>query len=355
MISPVILFVPVSSTKGIGEYNRSIIIAETIKQVIPGAKIHFVLNKHVKYKRDCPFPIHYSDHSATKDTAAVISAINNIKPNLAIFDCAGRARQYAAAKSVGAKVIFISQHRRKRALGINFRRQMNIDLHWVVQPDFAIEPLTWLEKFKLQLMKKPQPLNIGPILPCLQPREAKALLHRYKLFDKPYFLFSCGSGGHEIDGRLGADLFYEAAIEFQRKSGIKCFVVFGENYPNELPIRAEVICVKSLASTDFITLLNAAAGRVLSAGDTLLQAICLQKPSVGVAVSKDQPIRLKKCANKGLVIACQADLADILDNAALLLSSSERENIAKNLNNQRAEFGLDVVINQIKKLLDDHR
>lgn len=353
MISPVILFVPVSSTQGIGEYSRSLTIAESMKQALPDVKIHFVLNKNAKYKHDCPFPVHYSDHSATKDTPVVISAISNTKPDLVVFDCAGRAKQYAAAKSAGAKVIFISQHRRKRARGMTFRRQVNIDLHWVAQPGFAIEPLTKLEKFKLWFMNKPEPRNIGPILPRLQSEETEALLQRYHLSGKPYFLFSAGSGGHEVNGRLGSDLFYEAAAEFQRESGTKCVVVFGENYPQALPVQSEVACVKSLASTDFIALLSAAEGRVFSAGDTLLQAISLQRPSVGVAVSKDQPARLKKCMKKGLVIASEANRTAILDSAHLLLNSNERERIIQNLNNEKPGLGLDIAISDIKRLLND--
>ncbi len=355
MINPVILFIPVSSLKGIGEYSRSLIIAKAINTNILGAEIHFVLNRHAKYSQDCPFPVHYSDHSATKDTPAVLLAIKKLKPDLVIFDCAGRARQYAAAKMSGAKVIFISQHRRKRARGITVRRQINIDLHWVVQPEFAIRALTSLEKFKLRLMGKPSPTNIGPILPNYIESEAMELLRRLKLLDDQYFIFSAGSGGHDVDGALVADLFHKAAITFQEGTKTKCLVIFGENYPSKVPTNSPVICLKSLASSDFIALLKHANGRVLSAGDTLLQAISLKKPSVGVPVSKDQPIRLEKCVAKGLAIAADTSINDILKNAKLLLNPTIRNDLLHKLEREKSELGLSVAINDIKSLLDGHR
>jgi len=352
MINPVILFIPVSSIQGIGEYARSLIIAQAIKRDIPDAQIHFILNKHAKYSRNCPFQVHYSDHSATKDTPKVIGTIKTVKPDLAIFDCSGRARQYAAARSVGAKVIFISQHQRKRARGIKLRRLFSIDLHWVVQPTFAMKPLSWLEKLKLKILKKPQPSNIGPILPHIDPSNMHSVLKGYQLKNGQYFVFSAGSGGHELEGQLVADIFYQAAILLQRRSGIRCVVVFGDNYSKKLPKDSDVLCLVSLPSADFIILIGEAKGRILGAGDTLLQAISLRKPSVGIAVSKDQPIRLEKCVSQGLAISAVADPDAICCAALSLLQDEVSVEIISNLNKQKIELGLTVVVRDIIRLLD---
>jgi len=352
MINPVILFIPVSSTQGIGEYTRSLIIAEAIKRDVPCAQIHFILNKHAKYSRSCPFQVHYSDHSATKDTPKVISTIKAVKPDLAIFDCSGRAQQYAAAKSVGAKVAFISQHRRKRARGIKLRRLFSIDLHWVAQPDFAMKPLSRLEKLKLKILKKPQPRNIGPVLPETKPSDVDALLNAHGLEAEQYFVFSAGSGGHELEDKLVADVFYKSAVLLQRQSGIKCVVVFGDNYPRKLPENSDLLCLVSLPSTHFIVLLSEAKGRVLGAGDTLLQAISLKKPSVGVAVSKDQPTRLNKCVSKGLVISAQTNPDAIFHAALSLLEDEVKDEIVASLNKEKTELGLNLVMSDIIKLLN---
>jgi len=352
MKKPVILFIPVSSTKGIGEYTRSVILAEALKTKIPTADIHFILNRHIEYGNSCPFPIHFSDHSATKDTPKVKNVLLSLKPDLVIFDCAGRANQFSFAKSVGAKVIFISQHKRKRARGLKIRRLLNSDLHWVVQPPYAISPLSYLERLKLKLLGKKHPRNIGPILPAINRQNSQQVLDKFGLSSNQFFIFSAGSGGHKKDGELVADQFNQAAMDFYDKTNIKCIMVFGPNYVREIPKSQSVICVEHLPNTEFMVLLNEAQGRVVSAGDTLLQIINLQKPSVATAVSKDQPARLLACSQLGLTIKSDNDPASLVENAVKLLDLSIGHEIVKNIKKIQPDSGLDVAISEIYELLD---
>lgn len=53
------------------------------------------------------------NQSATKENTHVCQFIDQYKPDAVLFDCAGRAEQMKAAKKVGAKVVFISQHAKK--------------------------------------------------------------------------------------------------------------------------------------------------------------------------------------------------------------------------------------------------
>ena len=353
--NPVILFVPVSSSQGVGEYTRSLILAQSIVQEIPQASIHFILNKHMSQGQPCPFQVHTSNHSATKDTPKVKQVIDQIRPDLVIFDCAGRGRQFSYAKSRGAKVVFIVQHRKKRARGLKLHRLLNSDCLWVVQPHYAIPPLNIIERLKLKLFKQPAPKHIGAILPKIEAREKQALLKKHQLLDKDFYLFSAGSGAHEKQGQLIADIFYAAAQAFQKQTGIMAVMVFGPNYPNELPqiesSSDQPLCFDRLNNQDFIILLEAAKGRVLGAGDTLLQSIELRKPSVAAVVSKDQPARLAACEKRQLVLVAQTNEQDICDKAVELTQASCFQRIKSSIESLQPIAGREFAIERIKQLL----
>jgi len=351
MRNPIILFIPVSSTEGIGEYTRSVILAQAIEEQIENAEIHFILNKHAQYAHSCAFKVHFSNHSATKDTPAVKSVIQSIRPHLVIFDCAGRSRQFAYAKSLGAKVIFISQHKRKRSRGLKTNRLLNTDLHWVVQPKYAISPLGYLMRLKLKLLNKMPPKCIGPILPKIDPKITAKALASYHLNANEFFLFSAGSGGHKIDGTLVADIFYEAAIDFCQQTTIPTIMIFGPNYPNKLPESKLVTCLKYIPSTEFVVLLNEARGRVIGAGDTLLQAIELQKPSVAAVISKDQPARLDICSKQGLVITSETNRKSLFEKAICLLDENIYLAMEKKMLQMQPICGMDIALSDIKYLL----
>ena len=106
MSKPKVLFIPVSSPQGIGEYMRSLVIAQALQAEYPQLDIQFVLNKHAPTAAGCPFPTHLLNNSATKEKAAVNRILEQFKPDLVIFDCSGRASQAQMAKRLGAKVIF---------------------------------------------------------------------------------------------------------------------------------------------------------------------------------------------------------------------------------------------------------
>jgi len=348
---PIILFIPVSSHKGIGEYMRSTIIANAVQKKIPQADIHFILSSRANYSKNCSYTTHFSNSSATKDTPKVKQVIETIKPNLVIFDCSGRAKQFRIAKQNGANVIFISQHSKKRTRGLSIRRILYTDLHWVVQPTYTVKPLSIIESIRLKILNKPEPKNIGPIMPKIEPNNISKTLNKYFLKSGEFFLFSSGSGGHILDGKLVADEFYKAAMKFQLKTKIKCIVVFGSNFPKSIPKNSKVQCVSFVSAQDFLILLNEAKGRVISAGGTLLQSIELARPSVSVAVSKDQPSRLKDCEMRNYTIRASLSVDDMCSKAELLTKSKNYQSMLASLKKHDQEYGLNTALSDIKKMI----
>ncbi|MCE9680431.1 hypothetical protein LZP69_14830 [Shewanella sp. AS1] len=332
---------------------RSVILANGILAQWPDAQIEFVLNRHASYIADCPFPSHQTPDNPTLCTVEVNQVISQFKPDLVIFDASGRKAQLKHAHNCGAKVVFISQHRRKRARGMKIGRARVTDCHWVVQPEYVMGDISGFERWKLKLFDCRPPVFTGAIFPHPTQSMQQALLHRYQLQPQEYLLYSAGSGGHRRGNALAADRFAQAAQRYYQASGVKSVMVFGPNYPNPLPELEGIIAINQLSSFEFINLLACARAAVLSGGDTLLQAIALKIPTLAVAVSKDQPNRIKHCAQRGLVLSCEQDASAIVEQLDLLLQQEVLARLKDKMNGEPQSNGMDICLAEISSLLGE--
>ena len=346
--APKFLFIPVSSAEGIGEYMRSMIIADEVKRTWPNAEIKFILSQQAPYATQCPYPAELLEDTPTKQVKAVNQIMSDFLPDIVLFDASGRKSQLVHAHKLGAKVIFLSQHKRKRSRGMKIGRALVTDCHWVVQPEFVIGPISWLDRLKLKLINKPEPLNIGPVFTQPDTITQSALLAQYQLTQNEFVLFNAGSGGHRVNGELAADIFAKAASESYKASGILSVMVFGPNYPNLLPELEGVVVIPQLNNQQFINMLAAAKAAVLSGGDTLLQAIALHKPTLAVPVSKDQPPRITACVAQELVLSCDTALEPMKNNLAKLLSQEQMMHLCTKLARSKHLNGLDIAIKQLR-------
>lgn len=340
-----VLFIPVSTPEGIGEYARSLIIAERLTREFENAEITFILNENVSYLASCPFPYLLAKDTPTKDSKSVLKHIDEVKPDLVFFDASGRAEQFRAAKKQGAIVCFLSQHEKKRARGLKFNRLFHTDFHWVVQPSFAIRPLSSWQRLKLKLAKKSIPKNIGAVFEC----SPQAVYQNYGLESGEYLLFNAGSGGHRVNGELASDIFFRTAQVTHENIGKKCIVVMGNNYPQELPKDNNITVIKSLASKEFVNLVKHAYFSVLSGGDTLLQAISMGSNVLAVAVAKDQSLRINRCEQQGLVKSASLNSTSIYQ-----LVSEEVNQMEEKTTNQCLEgkLGLEIIIEDLKSVIN---
>ena len=350
-----LLFIPVSSPEGIGEYMRSLQLAQTLKaEYGKQLDIHFILNKHTAYAKNCPFPTLLLNQSATKENTHVCQFIKQYKPDAVLFDCAGRAEQMKAAKKVGAKVVFISQHAKKRAKGLKLNRAGLIDTHWVVQPDYCIDPLSWYEKLKLSMLPLAHPANVGPFTVFASAQQKSDALTRYHLKEKEFFIVNAGSGGHTVNGVNCADLYFQAGLIIAKQTGLKGVVVFGPNYTKSLPKSDELICLPSQGGAEFLALLSQAKVALLSAGDTLLQAIALQTPTIACAISKDQGERLTRCTRTEVVYQAQLDIVDISEKVQTLLTESRYKYIIDKYSTLETIHSFDIITQGLKNMLFDN-
>lgn len=340
------LFIPVSSPNGIGEYQRSLIIANEIVTQWPNANIHFIISEQVSYAQSCPYNVHLTPSSPTNHTRQVNEVIKRISPDLTIFDASGRAQQVKCAKNLGSKVVFISQHRKKRARGLKLNRLFNLDLHWVAQPEFAIEALSPWERLKLSLFNRPAPQPIGPVFTPVNQSIKNELLESHQLTDGDFVLFNAGSGGHMIGDELATDIYAAAARELAAGTQQQCVVVFGSNYPTPLPAIPHVTCIKALNNDEFICLMDAAKLLVIGGGDSLLQAIAMGKHCISTPVSKDQPNRINRCSDLNLIYKSATHAQEMTNLATAYLEKSLNK-----LDNVSFDNGLITVMKDIKHLL----
>lgn len=353
-MKPTLLFIPVSSPEGIGEYMRSLIIANAVIKEHPSADIRFILSEQASYAKSCPFTTYLTPTSPTKHTKQVNDIIEKVTPDITIFDASGRKSQLAAAKACGSKVIFISQHKKKRSRGLKTGRLRLTDIHWVVQPNFVIGDITPFERFKIKLFNKREPVNIGPVFSPVNQEIKEQLLNQHGLISNDYIIFNAGSGGHKIGEVLAADIYASTAEIITQELGIPCVMVYGDNYSTDMKSNTSYTAIKSLSNEQFIALVDAAKFVVISGGDALLQTIAMKKPCLTTPVSKDQPPRIAACADNKLVIATATDSKAMIESIKEALGSQSLLTLQEALNNSHCNNGLAIALQDIKRLLEEN-
>ncbi|HEY7774059.1 MAG TPA: hypothetical protein VIC26_12820 [Marinagarivorans sp.] len=285
---------------------RSRILADTVKAALPDVAIAFVLSRQAPYASECPYPTFLTEQSPTQCTAQVNAILHEYRPSIAVFDGSGRAAQYRQAKRLGAQVLFISQHKKKRRRAFAFNRIRHIDAHCITQFKFVDGDLTLGERLKLALVGKPWPHFMGPIFSS--PSETLPFETA-----EPYVVFSAGGGGHIVKGVQATNVFIEAANRWFAQTGEQCHVLLGLNYQGAVDVAPGVLVHQQLPNAQLMALIKAARVVVLGGGAILPQAVALRTPSIAVAVAKDQPARIKAIARAGLTVSCALDSGAICE------------------------------------------
>lgn len=296
---------------------RSLTLAQDIAQK-HNVDIRFAISEKAPYFHDCPFPVFSLPGSPTKHTKEVNACLSEFHPDVAIFDASGRAAQLQHCKKLKIKTVFICQHYKKLKKGLSWRRLLNTDAIWSVQPDFAMPPLTWVEHLKLSIAGGDKIKKIGPIFAMPQAADEQTELEALGLEKGQFVLFNAGSGGHQYQGQFVADIFADAAKKIAAQFNIKTVMIYGPNYPLSVDSSEGVLCLEKTTQKTFLSLLNNCQSCVISGGSGLLQAIALGVPNVAVAVSSDQPERINSCEKQGLTRASEVCVESMLQQYAQL-------------------------------------
>ncbi len=315
-----LLFVPVSSPVGSGEYYRCLNIARAISRRRENVDIHFLLSRHAEVERERSFHYHLLEKTPSLAGAAVERCIERLRPDLAVFDCTGRKRHFRRVKQMGGKLVWISNRPRKRRRGFHPQILPLLDLHLIGESCDPEPELTRLERVLLKLFGPAQVAFFGIVAPEIVSETAELP------FDLPdeYAVFASGGGGYEHRGRPVPELFLDAARRFNEVTGMPAVTVMGPQYRGGIHSDEHVYVIETLPTAAFGRLLAGARLGVLGAGFMLSsQALAAQLPVVLTAVGgHDQPARVRHFESMGLAVPAALDPDELSLKAQQLASDS---------------------------------
>lgn len=352
-----LLFVPVSGPHGAGEYYRSVAIAGAAQQRWPQAEISFVMNREAGYAQQVPFATRLIDGSPTYNTAAVKRAIEELRPDVVIFDSAGRRAQLACARRLRTRTVYISSRPTTRWKGFRLRRMRLLDQHWLVWPQFLQGEVTRWERLKLRLIPTVQIVPLNVIFPAPDPERAARLYGKLGVTRGRYVLISAGGGGNHRGGRPASEVFAEAAARIrsdaQLPEDLQMVWVRGPNYAGEDRELPGVQITGALGGEQMIDLLAGARLGVINGGSLLLQALSLQVPCVAAPVATDQDRRIELCARRGLLASAPLDAAAIATaTCGLLRDTTQYSALLQELQRVNLANGVEVALDALARLMN---
>ncbi len=355
--APRIFFVPVSGIYGMGEYARSLAIAHAASRRWQGAAIHFVLSREAPYAADAPFPATLLASSPTFHSKAVIELLEKWRPDVVVFDNAGRTAQLRAARRLGARVVYISARPRQRRKAFRWQWMRLIDEHWIAYPEFSAGSLKLFEKLKLKLVGRPVVRYLDVILPRADLGRRGAILSRAACAAGTFVLVVPGGGtGHPgADDAVGQFMAAARALAARgvptvyvgpMSAGAGAGAMEAVDEPNWHPLGP-------LPQADLAELMRSARLIVANGGSTLLQAIACGSACIAVPIAKDQIERTRRCVAAGVAAAATLDAAGMVQAADRLLQNEpQRAALAGRAAHLELADGAEVAIHALGALAE---
>lgn len=329
-----------------GEYARSLAIAHAARRQWPDANIHFILSRQARYAAATPFPATLLDSSPTFHTAAVAESIQTFRPHIVIFDNAGRTAQLRAAYRAGARIIFISSRSRQRRKAFRWRWMRLIDEHWIAYPQFIAGRLSFLERIKLDWLRRPVVRYLDVIL-SRAASEGDSIMARVGLSLETYVLVVPGGGtGHPGAGDAAATFL--AAANTLADAGTPTVFVG----PTGTAPSSRLRCFQALPQADLAELMSGARLIVTNGGSTLLQAIACGRACIAIPIAQDQHQRIQRCVDAEVAIAAKLDAVCIVQaSVALLGDESARFALAQRASALQLADGIEVALAALTQLM----
>jgi len=312
------LFIPVSGRFGMGEYARSLAIADSVAARWPGGAVRFLLSRAAPYAARCPYPSTLLESSPTFHSAAVSAMIEEWRPDVVIFDNAGRTAQLAAARRCGARVIYISARPRQRRKAFRLRWMALIDEHWIAYPEFLAGSLRWMERLKLTLRRRVRVRYLDVMLTT-----ARALPAATAGCNDYVLIVPGGGTGHP--GAADAVAEFVTAARALAAAGRDVIVVGRAADAAAAAAAPRLRLLGPVPQSELAGLMRGARLIIANGGSTLLQSIACGKACVAVPIAGDQRERIRRCEQAGVAIAAALDARSIeaaadglLQNAAAL-------------------------------------
>ena len=335
-----------SGPYGMGEFARCSAIASAALERWPQAAVHFLLSRHAPYISRVPFPVTPLPASATFHSAEVIELMRTWRPDIVIFDNAGRSAQLKAARAQGARVVFISSRRRQRRRAFRLSWMRLLDEHWIAYPKLIAGELGLVERTKLKFLHRPVVRYLDVIM-------ARSALRAAPMQSEVVVIPGGGTGHPGAEG--AARQFLSAAKALAAAGFATTFVgpaedAGGEENPGAAnPPR--LACVAALPQADLAALMRGARLVIANGGSTLLQAIACGAPCVAAPIAGDQRERIRVCAAAGVAVEARALAADLEAKArGVLEDETLRAALAKRAAALELADGVDIALDALESL-----
>jgi len=347
-----------------GEYARSLAIAHAASRRWQGAAIHFVLSREAPYAAGTPFPHTLLASSPTFHSAAVVDLLETWRPDVVVFDNAGRSAQLRAARRLGARVVYISARGRQRRKAFRWRWMRLIDEHWIAYPQFIAGSLGLFERLKLKMAGRPRVRYLDVILSRADPGQCGAVLARAGC-DAGTFVLVVPGGGTGHPGADKAVAGFLAAARTLAARGVATVYV-GPGAGTEGSAGADGSAgagatdagrwwhpLGPLPQAELAHLMRSARLIVANGGSTLLQAIACGAACVAVPIAKDQFERTRRCVAAGVAVAAARDADGIVSAVDRLLQDEpQRAALAGRAAGLGLADGVEVAIRALAGLLE---
>jgi hypothetical protein len=332
-----------------GEYARSLSIAQAAQRQWPRAEIHFALSRMAPYATTVPFAATLLDSSPTFHSAAIARLIKSFAPTLVVFDNAGRTAQLRAAHRQGARIVFISARSRQRRKAFRWRWMRLIDEHWIAYPEFIAGNLSWWERFKLARLGRPTVRYLDVILSRVQQESAPTSMG---LKPGAYVLIVPGGGTGHPGVQDAAQQFLAAANSLAETETV-VFVGPTKSANAAVAPARRLRCVDSLPQAQLAQLMAEARLVVSNGGSTLLQGIACGRACIAVPIAKDQSARIARCVAAGVAVSADLTAAAILRAAEKLLRDEvARAALAQRASRLKLANGVEIALNALKHLAE---
>lgn len=350
-----LLFIPVSSPTGAGEYYRCLTLADALARRQPGVGLHICLNRHAALMQPEGLVYHLLDDSPTLDVAGVEQVLDRLHPDIVVFDNTLRRRLLKKAGKLGSVIVYTSSRPKKRRKGFSPRKLPSIDRHWIIAPPRQ-QVLSTVEKGLLRLCGGALPMFLSTLLPNPESRRRDALLASYSFFprDREYALFVSGGGGGTIDGHPAAMVFMQAARRYHQTTGRPTVFVGGPLSTVVLESSGSRLEIRAVSPEQLSDLISGAMLVVCGGGSMVYHVLALERPCLAVpAGGKDQPARIGALRKDGVIISCPPD-ADAMAGAAVRLDADEpgRQRLSRNAGQGGFANGLDRAVADLESVLE---
>ena len=344
-----------------GEYARSLAIAQAVRRRWPRAEIHFILSRQAPYAATVPFAATLLDSSPTFHTRAVARSIKEFRPSIVVFDNAGRTAQLRAARRQGARIVYISARLRQRRKAFRWGWMRILDEHWIAYPELIAGELGWLERFKLKRLGRPTVRYLDVIMSRATP-EDDSITARVGLKQRAFVLVVPGGGTGHPGANDAAGQFLAAANALAETETV---VFVGPTRTADAGVPAHpkagtsvlpssrLRCFNSLPQADLADLLSQARLVVTNGGSTLLQAIACGRACVAVPIAQDQSERIQRCVNAGVAASAALATPSIVRAATnLLRDEAARAALAQRASKMKLANGIEIALNALSHLAE---